>query len=447
MNIAFDIDGVLTDIEKFQLEYGSKFFKKKYNKEISDINGYGIKEVFNCSNEEEIKFWIKNTFKYMKIVKPRINSSTVIKKLREDGNKIFIISSRAMTSENNFLGLIMRKLVNRWLIKNNIVYDDIIFCSVENSSNDKYKACEKYKIDIMVEDKKENIDVISSKISTLCFSTRNNQNYFGKNVYRVNNMDEVYMKINEIKKRSHFHLLTSFERNNLDNEEMIKYYQNLREYYLTLPYDNSLAEKNKKNCLKTMKVLQPLFNKIYNPINLNSKTLIDYHGAIFAANHLHAFDPLMLLSSGIFDFRLLAKEELKNQKIGKLFEYIGSIFVDNNDCFSREVSKNEIIKTLLHGNNVMMFPEGTRNKTEDVLLPFRYGTVSIAQITGAPIIPCALNKNYKFNSKSLFVNIGEKMYVNPGDSLEESNEKLKNQILKLLMEIKEEEDFVKTKVK
>ena len=31
MRIGIDIDGVLTDIERFQLDYGSKFFAK-YNK-------------------------------------------------------------------------------------------------------------------------------------------------------------------------------------------------------------------------------------------------------------------------------------------------------------------------------------------------------------------------------------------------------------------------------
>lgn len=34
MRIGIDIDGVLTDIEKWQLDYGSKFYFEKYGKEI-----------------------------------------------------------------------------------------------------------------------------------------------------------------------------------------------------------------------------------------------------------------------------------------------------------------------------------------------------------------------------------------------------------------------------
>lgn len=449
MKIAFDIDGVLTDIEKFQLEYGSKFFKKKYNRDIYNVNGYGIKEVFNCTDQQEIKFWVKNTLKYMNTVKPRINADITIKKLHEEDNQIFIISSRAKTAENSILGLIMRKLVIYWLKQNNIIYDEIFFCSVKNSSIDKFNICKKYEIDIMVEDKKENVQEISKIIPTLCYTTKNNQEYAGRNIYRVNNYDEVYVKVNEIKQRTNepFVVLNSKQRANLDTNEMLSYYKDLRTYYLNLPYDDLLAEEKKKDELRLLKRLQAIFNFMYNPISLNSKKLSDYHGAIFAANHLHAFDPLVLMSNGVTDFRLLAKQELQQQKIGKLFEYINSIFVDKDDQFSGEIARNELIKTLLHGNNIMTFPEGTRNRTQNLLLPFRYGTVSIAQITGAPIIPCALNKDYHFRSGHLFVNIGDELYVHPTDSLEEANRRLKNEILQLLLEIKENENRVKTKIK
>ena len=36
MRIGIDIDGVLTDIEQWQLDYGSKFYFEKYNKQILD---------------------------------------------------------------------------------------------------------------------------------------------------------------------------------------------------------------------------------------------------------------------------------------------------------------------------------------------------------------------------------------------------------------------------
>ena len=111
MNIAFDIDGVLTDIEKFQLEYGSKFFQKKYKQGIVCEDGYGIKEVFSCTSLDEIEFWILNTFRYMNTVKPRDKAIETLQKLHDEGHRIIIVSSRAMTSKNNALGIFMRRMV------------------------------------------------------------------------------------------------------------------------------------------------------------------------------------------------------------------------------------------------------------------------------------------------------------------------------------------------
>lgn len=41
MKIGIDIDGVLTDIERWQLDYGSKYFYK-FGKSIEDYKGYEI---------------------------------------------------------------------------------------------------------------------------------------------------------------------------------------------------------------------------------------------------------------------------------------------------------------------------------------------------------------------------------------------------------------------
>ena len=49
MNIGFDIDGVLTDFEKFVATYGCKFLKTTIkNIKISQINDDDIAEMFNC---------------------------------------------------------------------------------------------------------------------------------------------------------------------------------------------------------------------------------------------------------------------------------------------------------------------------------------------------------------------------------------------------------------
>ena len=58
-------------------------------------------------------------------------------------------------------------------------------------------------------------------------------------------------------------------------------------------------------------------------------------------------------------------------------------------CFS--VVKN--------GEILGIFPEGTRNKTEEQLLPFKEGSLKIAEKTGCLIIPVAMN-----NTAEIFEN-------------------------------------------
>ncbi len=61
--IGIDIDGVLTDIEQWQLDVGGKFFSE-FNKSVVDKDGYEITEIFNVSKELDSEFW-KNVYMNM----------------------------------------------------------------------------------------------------------------------------------------------------------------------------------------------------------------------------------------------------------------------------------------------------------------------------------------------------------------------------------------------
>ena len=61
MRIGIDIDGVLTDFEKWQLEVGSKFFIK-HNKNIVIPDGYDSDTVFNVSKLNSFTLFISNKF-------------------------------------------------------------------------------------------------------------------------------------------------------------------------------------------------------------------------------------------------------------------------------------------------------------------------------------------------------------------------------------------------
>ncbi|MGN0005039.1 MAG: hypothetical protein ACI37Z_03615 [Candidatus Gastranaerophilaceae bacterium] len=186
MRIGIDIDGVLTDIEQWQLDVGGKFFSK-FEKSIVNENGYQIKDIFGVTEELDQQFWDNFLYEYVTKEPARKYAAEVIQKLKDAGNEIYIITARCFTAENTKAGENMRKIVINWLEEQNINYDKIIF-----SLEDKRENCKKYGINIMIEDSPKNINQISNIIPVICFNANYNKKCKGKNIYRVYSWYDIY---------------------------------------------------------------------------------------------------------------------------------------------------------------------------------------------------------------------------------------------------------------
>lgn len=198
MRIGIDIDGVLTDIEQWQLDYGSKFYFEKYGKEIQNNEGYETTEIFKVDSKLDDEFWTEYFKDYSINVDVRKLASEVIKKLKQDGNEIYIITARGSFlshSANVMLFEENKNIVLEWLKKNEIEYDKIIF-----SPEDKLSICIENNIDVMIEDKVDNINKISSRIPVICFHAGYNKNCKGNNIFRCYSWYDIYSKISSIKK-------------------------------------------------------------------------------------------------------------------------------------------------------------------------------------------------------------------------------------------------------
>ena len=196
MKIGIDIDGVLTDIEQWQLDYGSKFYYENYNKGIVNRDGYETHEIFEVEETLDDLFWNKYYKDYTTNVEVRAFASEIISKLKNEGCEIYIITARGnwLPTNNSMTKGECNNIVIDWLSKNNIKYDKIIF-----SPEDKLDICLNNNIDIMIEDKVDNINKISSKIPVICFHAGYNKECEGKNIYRVYSWYDIYSNINKIK--------------------------------------------------------------------------------------------------------------------------------------------------------------------------------------------------------------------------------------------------------
>ena len=152
---------------------------------------------------------------------------------------------------------------------------------------------------------------------------------------------------------------------------------------------------------------------------------------IICANHKHIMDQCAILISTKRMVHYLAKKEYFDGKFKWFFKMAGCIPV--NRSIKDTVASDHALEILKNKQALGLFPEGTRNKTKDFLLPFKFGAVSLAKKTNAYIVPVGITGDYKFRSKNLVTRIGKPFKVN-NMSLEEANEKLKEEISSLMKE-------------
>ncbi len=128
---------------------------------------------------------------------------------------------------------------------------------------------------------------------------------------------------------------------------------------------------------------------------------------IVTVNHNALFDILVSTPSVPFASKTLAKAELAKIPIFGLVYRSGSILVDRKNAKSRANSMKEMTNTLHQGMHLILYPEGTRNKTSAPLKSFHDGAFSMAIAHQKPIIPALL-----FNTRKILPP-GKKFFAVP----------------------------------
>lgn len=180
-------------------------------------------------------------------------------------------------------------------------------------------------------------------------------------------------------------------------------------------------------------ILGPIFKFWYNPTIINKEAIPIDGPILIVGNHKHIMDQCSVIVSTKRIIHYMAKKEYFDGKFAWFFKAVGCISVDREAHDG--VAKNQALEVLENNGAIGLFPEGTRIKTkEKLLLDFKYGTVSMAQKSGATIIPYAISGDYKFRSKNLMIRFGKPFKVKENEDLETSNSKLYKEIEGLLLE-------------
>lgn len=109
---------------------------------------------------------------------------------------------------------------------------------------------------------------------------------------------------------------------------------------------------------------------------------------IVAANHLSYLDPLSI--GQILPLSAVAKSEITGwPAIGEVLAELGILFVERGNAYSGAVALRRAIRIVRAGVPLLVFPEGTTTRGEDVL-PFSRGAFGLARLMRVPVVPATL---------------------------------------------------------
>ena len=177
-------------------------------------------------------------------------------------------------------------------------------------------------------------------------------------------------------------------------------------------------------------ILGPFFKWYYNPTIIGKENIPKDGAILIVGNHKHLYDQcLSIISTKRFIKYMAKREYFDNKKTRWFFKTVGCISVDRSVHDGK--AKGEAIETLKNGGAIGLFPEGTRNKTQEFLLPFKFGAVSMAKKTDAYLVPFGITGDYIFRSKNLVIKYGKPFKVTDME-LEEANNLLYETVKKLM---------------
>jgi 1-acyl-sn-glycerol-3-phosphate acyltransferase len=185
-------------------------------------------------------------------------------------------------------------------------------------------------------------------------------------------------------------------------------------------------------------IIKGLFIFLYRPNIIGSENIPKDGRVVVCGNHTHNWDSPLLMCSTKRTIHFLAKDEL--------FKGIGKYFFKSMACIPvnrRQKDRNALesaVKVLEADKVIGIFPEGTFNRTNDIVMPFKYGAVSMASKTNSTIVPFSITGKYRlFKKNSVTICFG-KPYKMKTDDLTKANEDLMEKVSKLILKNRKVKD-------
>lgn len=125
---------------------------------------------------------------------------------------------------------------------------------------------------------------------------------------------------------------------------------------------------------------------------LGEENIPQDEAVLYVGNHRSYFDILLTYVRVPRPTGYMAKVEmLRYPSLSTWMKYLHCIFLDRRDIKAGMKSILTAIDKVKSGISICIFPEGTRNKTDEMFLEFHDGSLKIAEKSGCPIVPISIN--------------------------------------------------------
>lgn len=140
---------------------------------------------------------------------------------------------------------------------------------------------------------------------------------------------------------------------------------------------------------------------------------------LFVGNHKGIFDILISYIYFKTPTGFIAKKEIQRIPLLNVWmDYVHCLFMDRQD--TKEALKTILagIENVKNGYSMVIFPEGTRSKTDE-LLPFKEGSLKIAEKSKCRIVPMAITNTNAifedhrpfFKKSNVTIEFGKPFYI------------------------------------
>lgn len=178
-------------------------------------------------------------------------------------------------------------------------------------------------------------------------------------------------------------------------------------------------------------VVSVLFKIFFHPKIIGRENIPKNGRIILAGNHKNNLDCILLMSSTRRPIHFLAKIELWSGPKKIIFNNMGLIPVDRKK--KNHESILQACKYLESEKVIGIFPEGTFNRTNETVMPFKIGAVKMAHDSNSCIVPFIIKGDYKIFKNNLKITFLPKVSIKDND-LDKENFKLQEIVRKGLEE-------------